>query len=232
MTGLRLEPGQGGRFVGQTGAMTGRGELTRRARAHGVAVSYQNWRGRLVEVPDETLAAVLGALGGASGGTTAPDPPLRGARPPVPAGGGAVPGSPVVGLRGAALLGAFARLLGPRRPARSSRPRRLERRRAWRGLRAGQPAARGRAAAAGQPVALPADEPPPDQPALPAHRGHPRIPGAERRRPGPGRGPGRPVARREHHRGAYRPGRGLGRQARRARADPHGAADREPPGRA
>ena len=28
-----------------------------------MAVSYQNWRGRLVEVPDETLAAVLGALG-------------------------------------------------------------------------------------------------------------------------------------------------------------------------
>ena len=43
--------------------MTGRAELTRRAQAHGVAVSYQNWRGRLVEVPDETLAAVLGALG-------------------------------------------------------------------------------------------------------------------------------------------------------------------------
>ncbi len=29
-----------------------------------MAVSYQNWRGRHVEVPDETLAAVLGALGG------------------------------------------------------------------------------------------------------------------------------------------------------------------------
>jgi hypothetical protein len=43
--------------------MTGRAELTRRAQAHGVAVSYQNWRGRLVEVPDETLAAVLSALG-------------------------------------------------------------------------------------------------------------------------------------------------------------------------
>jgi 4-alpha-glucanotransferase len=43
--------------------MTGRAELTRRAQAHGVAVSYQNWRGRHVEVPDETLAAVLGALG-------------------------------------------------------------------------------------------------------------------------------------------------------------------------
>ena len=43
--------------------MTGRAELTRRARAHGVAVSYKNWRGRLVEVPDETLAGVLSALG-------------------------------------------------------------------------------------------------------------------------------------------------------------------------
>src|SRR5260370_1432673 len=43
--------------------MTGRAELTRRAQAHGVAVSYQNWRGRLVEVPDETLAAVLDSLG-------------------------------------------------------------------------------------------------------------------------------------------------------------------------
>jgi len=44
--------------------MTGRAELTRRAQAHGVAVSYRNWRGRHVDVPDETLAAVLGALGG------------------------------------------------------------------------------------------------------------------------------------------------------------------------
>ena len=42
--------------------MTGRAELTRRAQEHGVAVSYQNWRGHLVEVPDETLAAVLSAL--------------------------------------------------------------------------------------------------------------------------------------------------------------------------
>jgi 4-alpha-glucanotransferase len=43
--------------------MTGRAELTRRAQAHGVAVSYQDWRGRLVKVADETLAAVLSALG-------------------------------------------------------------------------------------------------------------------------------------------------------------------------
>jgi 4-alpha-glucanotransferase len=43
--------------------MTARAELTRRAQDHGVAVSYQDWRGRLVDVADETLAAVLGALG-------------------------------------------------------------------------------------------------------------------------------------------------------------------------
>ena len=43
--------------------MTARAELTRRAAEHGVAVSYQNWRGQHVEVPDETLAEVLGVLG-------------------------------------------------------------------------------------------------------------------------------------------------------------------------
>ncbi|HEX3307043.1 MAG TPA: 4-alpha-glucanotransferase, partial [Streptosporangiaceae bacterium] len=67
--------------------MTGRAELTRRAQAHGVAVSYQNWRGRHVEVPDETLAAVLAALGengapparpGPVGGAVAPFPGRRG----------------------------------------------------------------------------------------------------------------------------------------------------------
>jgi 4-alpha-glucanotransferase len=51
-----------------------------------VAVSYQNWRGRHVEVPDETLAAVLGALGGyeppapsagAPASVRAPFPPRR-----------------------------------------------------------------------------------------------------------------------------------------------------------
>src|SRR6266702_826960 len=48
-----LAPGQAPRPVRQTGAMTRRAELTRRAQAHGVAVSYQNWRGRPLEVPDE-----------------------------------------------------------------------------------------------------------------------------------------------------------------------------------
>ena len=46
-----------------------------------------------------------------------------------------------------------------------------------------------------------------------------------------GRGAGRAAAGGERHRGAHRPGRGLGRQARRGGADPRGAADREPPGR-
>jgi 4-alpha-glucanotransferase len=74
--------------------MTARAELTRRAQDHGVAVSYQDWRGRLVDVADETLAAVLGALGdygapgdygadsgesagGAAGGAVAPFPTRR-----------------------------------------------------------------------------------------------------------------------------------------------------------
>jgi 4-alpha-glucanotransferase len=39
-----------------------RAELIGRAEAHGVSVSYHNWRGRRVEVSDETLAAVLDAL--------------------------------------------------------------------------------------------------------------------------------------------------------------------------
>ncbi len=42
--------------------MTARAELVRRAHAHGVAVSYHDWRGCLVEVADETLAAVLRAI--------------------------------------------------------------------------------------------------------------------------------------------------------------------------
>jgi 4-alpha-glucanotransferase len=43
--------------------MTRRAELVRRAHAHGVAVSYRDWRGRVVEVADETLDAVLRAIG-------------------------------------------------------------------------------------------------------------------------------------------------------------------------
>jgi 4-alpha-glucanotransferase len=50
--------------------MTARAELTRRAQAHGVAVSYTDWQGRVVAVADETLAAVLDALG--DGGGAAP----------------------------------------------------------------------------------------------------------------------------------------------------------------
>ena len=57
----------------------------RRARAHGVAVSYRNWRGQPVEVPDETLAAVLGALGGVDPGGRPPwTPRSRGGSPRTP----------------------------------------------------------------------------------------------------------------------------------------------------
>src|SRR5580704_5427799 len=70
--------------VRHNGAVTGRAELIRRAQAHGVAVSYQNWRGRVVEVTDETLAAVLEAL----------DDERR----PAPKAGGAAPGGAVAPL--------------------------------------------------------------------------------------------------------------------------------------
>jgi 4-alpha-glucanotransferase len=65
--------------------MTARAELIRRAEAHGVAVSYRDWRGRTAEVSDQTLAAVLEALGA--------DAPLAGrdlAAGSVTAGSGAV----------------------------------------------------------------------------------------------------------------------------------------------
>jgi 4-alpha-glucanotransferase len=47
-----------------------------------VAVSYQNWRGRHVEVPDETLAAVLATID--PGGRPPWAPRSRGGRPPRP----------------------------------------------------------------------------------------------------------------------------------------------------
>ena len=71
--------------------MTARAELTRSATERGVAVSYQDWRGRLVEVSDETLAAVLAALGDyarpARSGAAGPraDPAAGRARAPFPA---------------------------------------------------------------------------------------------------------------------------------------------------
>ena len=50
-----------------------------------MAVSYQNWRGQHVEVPDETLAAVLAALGPPGGNDPPQTPPAHwgAARPPV-----------------------------------------------------------------------------------------------------------------------------------------------------
>ena len=39
------------------------GELLREAEAHGVATSYRDWHGRRAEVGEETLRAVLAAMG-------------------------------------------------------------------------------------------------------------------------------------------------------------------------
>src|SRR5215469_13611661 len=52
--------------------------LRRRAQAVGVATSYRDWRGRTVEVADETIAAVLAALGA---GPSASAIPPAGSRP-------------------------------------------------------------------------------------------------------------------------------------------------------
>ncbi len=54
--------------------MTGRAELVRRAHAHGVAASYHDWQGRAVDVADETLDAVLRAIG-ADGAPAGPAEP-------------------------------------------------------------------------------------------------------------------------------------------------------------
>jgi 4-alpha-glucanotransferase len=64
--------------------VSARAELIHRAEANGVAVVYHNWRGRRVEVSDETLAAVLDALGN----ERCPPPakaPVAGAVAPFPA---------------------------------------------------------------------------------------------------------------------------------------------------
>ncbi len=82
----RAPPARCAERIGQTGAVTARAELTRRAQAHGVAVCYADWRGRVVEVADQTLAAVLDALdsgGGAPAGRRPIAPPLAVA--PLPA---------------------------------------------------------------------------------------------------------------------------------------------------
>src|SRR6185437_15523550 len=57
------------------------GELWREAEAHGVATSYRDWHGRRAEVGEETLRAVLAAMGGAprrnAGAPAAPLPSGR-----------------------------------------------------------------------------------------------------------------------------------------------------------
>jgi 4-alpha-glucanotransferase len=56
-------------------------ELRRRAEAHGVAPSYQDWRGQHVEVGEETLAAILAAMGERPDGAERDAPPAREERP-------------------------------------------------------------------------------------------------------------------------------------------------------
>jgi 4-alpha-glucanotransferase len=75
------------------GGPADRAELVRRAQARGVAVSYQDWRGREVEVGTDTLEAILDALG-----DPGPDaPPQAG---PGPASLSADSGAPAEGAFG------------------------------------------------------------------------------------------------------------------------------------
>jgi 4-alpha-glucanotransferase len=59
-------------------------ELAATAQANGVATEYQDWRGRRVPVPRETLVAVLEALGVAADGGEAPGPRGAAAGPQAP----------------------------------------------------------------------------------------------------------------------------------------------------
>src|ERR1700735_329116 len=132
-----------------------------RAAELGVSVSYWDWQGHEVTVPDETLRAIVTALesaAAAGGGPGRGGLPGRGRRPGRGGDCAGVVGA-VLGVHGPALLAPVASFLGPWRPAGPGRLRRLVGARSRRGLRADQPAARGRAGAAGLVVALPADEP-------------------------------------------------------------------------
>src|SRR5215468_583485 len=61
-------------------------QLLSRAEALGVSPSYVNWRQERVEVPAETLTAIIGALGEASR-SALPDPPLDGPQQDEPSSG-------------------------------------------------------------------------------------------------------------------------------------------------
>ena len=56
-------------------------ELIRRAEAAGITTSYENWQRQRVDVPPETLEAILAALAQSSCQPDRPDRPDRPSRP-------------------------------------------------------------------------------------------------------------------------------------------------------
>ena len=214
-----------GARLGQTSAVTGRAELTRRAQAHGVAVSYQNWRGRSSRCrtrrwPRSSRRSGANEARRPAAGPARWAPRWRRSRP---AGPGASPCSCTRCARarswGLGDLHDLADLA------------------AWSGGDLGADFVLVNPLHAAEP--RPPMSPSPylpmtrrfDQPALPAGRGHPRV--RQARAPGDRarvEALAAPLRAASTHRGAHRPRRGLGRQAGGARADPRGAADREPPG--
>ena len=195
-----------------TSSMT-RSDLVRRAKARGVAASYRDWRGREVEVGSDTLAAILDAL-------AEPGPPAAGAFGIMPESGAAAapPSAPRPDRRS---WGFTVQLYALRSRGSWGHGdlRDLADLAAWsgRGLGAGfvlcSPLHAAEPQAAAHRVAVPADEQAVHQPALPAHRGHPRVRAARRGREGTDRRPGRAAACPQRHRGPDRQGRGVGGQA-------------------
>ena len=98
------------------------------------------------------------------------------------------------------LPGALGRVVGRRRPRRPRRARVVGGDRPRGRVRPRQPAPRGRAGRPDGGLALPADDPPLRQPALPARRGHPRGRAPRRDRPGARRGARRLGPRAQHRR--------------------------------
>ena len=173
------------------------GELWREAEAHGVATSYRDWHGRRAEVGEETLRAVLAAMGGT---------PHRNAGAPARRPLAAYLSRPRAAPLPSGRSWGFTIQLYSLRSRRSwghGDLRDLAELAAWsaRELGAGFVLINPLHAAEPVPPVSPSPylpmQPAVHQPAVPAGGGHPRVRAAAPRRPAPHRGAGRPAARRQ-----------------------------------
>ncbi len=92
-------------------------ELISRAEALGISASYVNWRGERVDVPADTLRAIIDAIGAPAGSLTSADDTTG-----VDEGGrraaARCTAASDLGVHRPAVLGPLPPLLGSRRPAR------------------------------------------------------------------------------------------------------------------